>query len=554
MNLMKLDIQLFAEGKVIIDVEADTKSFDAQIESLKKQLEIIDKQLSDPKEYGLSKDDIANLTVRAEKLNNQLTGLNAQKRKLEEAPTGFQKWLQNSGKEIEKNINKVKRWALAIFGIRSAYMAIRSAMSQITSEDSQIATDIEYMKWVLAQTLKPVVEWLVRALYTVLALINAISQSIFGINILAGKSAEDFKNMKKNAGGISGALKEAKKQLAGFDEMNVLQDTSSSGGAGGGFNMDDWEMPNMNEFNKNVKEAKNEWMGFGEEMRQSIEEMPFEIWLKAFGAWGVAVRGVTEFVYGLWEIVTGLVQFTKGALELIVGLTTNDTEKIKTAVFDMGDGIWKICDGLIHGILGLVQTVIGTIMGLLWEFLGSIIKINVEAWNWFTDGINKGIKFAQDKLSGFVNSLRNISNTITQIFGIFGTKVGEAVGNGFKGVINSVLSYIEWSLNSHINALNALIKTVNKISPVKLSTVSTLRLPRLARGGIVNNPGQGIMMGNYIAGEKGAEAVLPLTDGTLQKLANMMPITVHVTNTMNGRVLSREIQRVQNENNFAFNG
>jgi chaperonin cofactor prefoldin len=366
MNLMKLDIQLFAEGKVIIDVEADTKSFDAQIESLKKQLEIIDKQLSDPKEYGLSKDDIANLTVRAEKLNNQLTGLNAQKRKLEEAPTGFQKWLQNSGKEIEKNINKVKRWALAIFGIRSAYMAIRSAMSQITSEDSQIATDIEYMKWVLAQTLKPVVEWLVRALYTVLALINAISQSIFGINILAGKSAEDFKNMKKNAGGISGALKEAKKQLAGFDEMNVLQDTTSSGGAGSGFNMDDWEMPNMNEFNKNVEEAKNKWMVFGEEMRQSIEEMPFGIWLKAFGAWGVAVRGVTEFVYGLWEIVTGLVQFTKGALELIVGLTTNDTEKIKTAVFDMGDGIWKICDGLIHGILGLVQTVIGTIMGLLW--------------------------------------------------------------------------------------------------------------------------------------------------------------------------------------------
>jgi hypothetical protein len=87
-----------------------------------------------------------------------------------------------------------------------------------------------------------------------------------------------------------------------------------------------------------------------------------------------------------------------------------------------------------------------------------------------------------------------------------------------------------------------------------LSTVSTLRLPRLARGGIVNNPGQGVMMGNYIAGEKGAEAVLPLTDGTLQKLANMMPITVHVTNTMNGRVLSREIQRVQNENDFAFNG
>ena len=60
-------------------------------------------------------------------------------------------------------------------------------------------------------------------------------------------------------------------------------------------------------------------------------------------------------------------------------------------------------------------------------------------------------------------------------------------------------------------------------------------------------------MGSYVAGEKGAEAVLPLTDDTLQRLANMIPITVNLTNTMNGRIISRELQKVNNNNDFAFN-
>lgn len=77
---------------------------------------------------------------------------------------------------------------------------------------------------------------------------------------------------------------------------------------------------------------------------------------------------------------------------------------------------------------------------------------------------------------------------------------------------------------------------------------------RLAQGGIVNNPGRGVSIGsNIIAGENGPEAVLPLTDDTLQRLANMIPINVNVVNTMNGRVISRELQKVQNDSDFAYN-
>lgn len=81
----------------------------------------------------------------------------------------------------------------------------------------------------------------------------------------------------------------------------------------------------------------------------------------------------------------------------------------------------------------------------------------------------------------------------------------------------------------------------------------SFKIPKLATGGIVNNPGRGVMMGSYVAGEKGPEAVLPLTDNTLQRLANMIPITINLTNTMNGRVISRELQKINTNSDFVTN-
>jgi hypothetical protein len=81
---------------------------------------------------------------------------------------------------------------------------------------------------------------------------------------------------------------------------------------------------------------------------------------------------------------------------------------------------------------------------------------------------------------------------------------------------------------------------------------------KLAQGGIVNNPGRGVPIGsNVIAGEAGPEAVLPLdseTLGTLGKMiADNMVVNLKTVNKMDGRVLSREMQRVNANNDFAFN-
>ena len=99
---------------------------------------------------------------------------------------------------------------------------------------------------------------------------------------------------------------------------------------------------------------------------------------------------------------------------------------------------------------------------------------------------------------------------------------------------------------------------INKIPGIELGKLSTFSLPRLAKGGIINMPGRGVNYGVANMGEHGAEGVIPLTDSQQMALlgeaiGRYITVNANITNTMNGRVISRELQRVQNDSDFAYN-
>ncbi len=78
-----------------------------------------------------------------------------------------------------------------------------------------------------------------------------------------------------------------------------------------------------------------------------------------------------------------------------------------------------------------------------------------------------------------------------------------------------------------------------------------------AKGGIINQPGRGIPI-THMGGEAGREGVIPLTDSQQMELlgeaiGRYITINANITNSMNGRIISRELQKIQNENNFAGN-
>ena len=64
--------------------------------------------------------------------------------------------------------------------------------------------------------------------------------------------------------------------------------------------------------------------------------------------------------------------------------------------------------------------------------------------------------------------------------------------------------------------------------------------------------------GTALAGEAGREAYLPLSDTQLLEelgstIGKYITINASITNTMNGRVISKQLQKIQDDRNFAYN-
>ena len=116
------------------------------------------------------------------------------------------------------------------------------------------------------------------------------------------------------------------------------------------------------------------------------------------------------------------------------------------------------------------------------------------------------------------------------------------------------------AINSLIGRLNTVI---SKLRSFKVAGVQPFKnindIPKLAKGGIVNNPGRGV---HAIVGEAGPEAVLPLTDAVLGKIASMIsekitinqpPIQLTNNNYLDGKLIEKRVSQIQSQKAFMTN-
>lgn len=583
------------DGWVTIGTKLDTKDFDKQIEEVKAKIEELEEVTSKGKELGFSGEQIRKAEIDLEKLKNKYVDL--QKKQIELSKTNV---FGNISKSMTDIIKKVAKWSLAIVGIRSIYLGIRQAMSTLTSYDDKLKANVDYMRFAMANALKPVIEWILNAMYQILGLVARIIYLISGYNIFEKSGIKDYQKAMKSS---VGSAKELKKTLAGFDEMNVLSQTSSGGGAGGTVTNPD--MPDLSELATlpSVVDEINEkvlGLGFsfqtvGQEMKEALANP--KVFDEAYGYWGTFVKGVVKLFYGIYEIIKGLSEVVAGVVLIIGGLFTGNFEAIKLgwemlkqAIVDIVMGIHHTVVGILEMLWGFIKGIIGTILDMFIAFGKGVIQAFKDAlsavkntWiiakDWFNSSV---IQPLLDKWNTFktklINVFTNIKTKATDIFGSIKTFIVDKVinpiktkfeqlGEGIKNIFTGVGNFMKGIVNIFIDAMNLIIRGLNKLSidvpkwvpkyGGKKWGFNLTELPRLARGGIVNNPGPGVMMGSYIAGERGPEAVMPLDDATMDRLgeaiARHMTINANITNNMNGRVISRELQKINAENTFAFN-
>ncbi|WP_150534477.1 phage tail tape measure family protein, partial [Streptococcus pneumoniae] len=206
-------------------------------------------------------------------------------------------------------------------------------------------------------------------------------------------------------------------------------------------------------------------------------------------------------------------------------------EFAKTAWQGLCDFISGICRAIGEFFSGLwtkLQEIfepIGQWFGERWADVTSVLA-NVSSWfgNMFTSAYN-AVKNAFSSIGGFFSG---VWSTVQSIFVNAGQKVGSAVGGAFKSAVNAVLGTIENVVNGFIGMINGVLGVVRNLPGLGwVGSVSTVSLPRLARGGIVDSPTIAMI------GEAGKEAVVPLENtGFIQTLGRV--VSSAVVNAMAG--------------------
>ena len=135
--------------------------------------------------------------------------------------------------------------------------------------------------------------------------------------------------------------------------------------------------------------------------------------------------------------------------------------------------------------------------------------------NWLVGLYGGWDKLFKDLAGWLVSFVSGFRNALAAIGGFF-VAVFDSLGGIARGALNGMLSFVEGYINFIISGVNGLLGLINRVLGagkaiginLQIPTIPTLKIPRLAEGGIVM-PRPGGVLANIAEGGQ-AEAVIPL--------------------------------------------
>lgn len=239
-------------------------------------------------------------------------------------------------------------------------------------------------------------------------------------------------------------------------------------------------------------------------------------------AWN-AIKAIWDFVVGyyqgIWNGIKAVFSVVSSVLTSFFSAAWNGIKAIWNAVVAYYQGIWdgikavfsvvssvltEFFSAAWNGIKGIWDAVSGYFSGI-WESVKSVFS-GVESW--FQSIFSAAWTAVQGVFSNFGSFFQGLWDTIKSTFSNLGSSLSDAIGGAVRSGLNGVLSMIERTINNGISLINGAIGLINALPGVNVGTIGELSLPRLAKGGIVDNATTAII------GEDGREAVIPLERNT----------------------------------------
>lgn len=369
----------------------------------------------------------------------------------------------------------------------------------------------------------------------------------------ANNAASGLGNMANGVKKLGGAIKGL--SLAGFDEINQLNRPGGGGGINVGINQGD--LSKMLSDLASVQDA----IGNINTTVPEIDINPLNILRDGFvsaalGAGSLLDKmGIMDSTWqDGWDIIMAsedpITTFWNGLVDLLGGgiewWGKFFTDQWDAAVTDFKAKLDTVKVGFaIAGVF--IKSVWGSITGFFSGIWNSISNAATSAWTWV--------------MVAATTAWTWVTGVWTSITGFF-SRLWDGITSSFKSVINSALGNLQWLINKSIDGLNALIGLLNKIPGTNIAPIGHVSIPRLAMGGIVDNPTIAMI------GERGREAVLPLENNTgwMDKLADKIGARMGggpqfamadgpaVIVQMDSRQVARRVRQSQQLDNFTHNG
>ncbi|MDS8503092.1 hypothetical protein RLI59_09980 [Streptococcus pneumoniae] len=245
-----------------------------------------------------------------------------------------------------------------------------------------------------------------------------------------------------------------------------------------------------------------------------------------------AWQGLCDFISGICQAIgeffSGLWTKLQEIFEPIGQWFGEKFQQAWDAIVNIFSGIGEWFSGVFQGAWDAIVNIftpIGSWFGQRWADVTNALS---SVSNWFGEMFTNAYNAVKDAFSSIGDFFKGVWDTVKSIFVNAGQMVGEAVGGAFKSAVNAVLGTIENVVNGFIGMINGVLGVVRNLPGLGwVGSVSTVSLPRLARGGIVDSPTIAMI------GEAGKEAVVPLENtGFIQTLGRV--VSSAVVNAMAG--------------------
>ena len=373
--------------------------------------------------------------------------------------TAYSEGIAENGAELTQQQKVLARYVAILKQTGDAQGDLARTINSPSNQLRQLKSQVQNLSISLSKFFMPVVQ---AVLPWVTAFTKVVTQAVTSLATFFGLTgnddlSEETKKANTNVGGMSDGLDDAnkkakklKKSLAGFDEMNVLQDNSSNsgdessdGGATGvdiGFNLDEYDA-HLDWIDGSTKELTEKIKGYFLAIGEGID------FSKLITSFNNLKKSVEPLAKNIWDglkwafekVLTPLAQWTiNDVIPKFMDIFSGGIDIVNQAIEDAKPVLSWFWDNVLSPIAdwtgGVITSVLGGIADALKWIAGNEIAMSV------LEGIAIAI--------GLVSTALGIYNTVTTVTAI----VTKALSVG--------LAAINWPLVLITAAIAAVIAVV----------------------------------------------------------------------------------------------